>query len=159
RWQELQDRLKELDPYKPAPLNMAMALQEPAGPAPPAFVLERGEMSNRAGRVEPGFPAVFLPNNESLPAGLPPREGASGRRAVLARWSRRRDNPLTARVLVNRLWQHHFGRGLVSTPSDFGLRGEPPSHPELLDWLAVEFMDCGWSIKAMHRLILRSAAY
>src|SRR5207302_4061017 len=71
----------------------------------------------------------------------------------------RRDNPLTARVLVNRLWLHHFGAGLVRTPSDFGLRSEPPSHPELLDYLASSFMDNGWSIKKMHRLILLSQVY
>src|SRR5262249_22402980 len=70
-----------------------------------------------------------------------------------------RDNPLTARVLVNRVWMHHFGAGLVRTPGDFGLRGEPPSHPELLDWLASEFMDNGWSVKKLHRWILLSATY
>src|SRR5262249_39186589 len=69
------------------------------------------------------------------------------------------DNPLTARVMVNRIWQHHFGAGLVRTPSDFGLRAEPPSHPELLDWLARRFIAEGWSVKAMHRLILSSAVY
>jgi hypothetical protein len=69
------------------------------------------------------------------------------------------DNPLTARVLINRLWQHHFGRGLVPTPNDFGVRGERPTHPELLDWLATEFVARGWSVKQMHRLILLSATY
>src|SRR5439155_24246231 len=69
------------------------------------------------------------------------------------------DNPLTARVLVNRVWMHHFGAGLVRTPSDFGLRSDPPSHPELLDYLATWFMDQGWSLKRLHRLILSSAAY
>jgi uncharacterized protein DUF1553 len=69
------------------------------------------------------------------------------------------DNPLTARVMVNRLWQHHFGRGIVATPSDFGLRGTPPTHPELLDWLASEFVERRWSMKQMHRLMLTSATY
>jgi hypothetical protein len=78
---------------------------------------------------------------------------------VLAGWVASPDNPLTARVLVNRLWQHHFGRGIVATPSDFGLRGARPTHPALLDWLAVEFVDRGWSVKQMHRLMVLSATY
>jgi hypothetical protein len=84
---------------------------------------------------------------------------AASRRTALADWLASPANPLTARVLVNRIWQHHFGRGLVATPSDFGTRGARPTHPELLDWLAGEFVAQGWSIKAMHRLILRSSAY
>ena len=82
-----------------------------------------------------------------------------GRRMTLAKWIASADNPLTARVMVNRIWQHHFGRGIVETPSDFGKNGAPPSHPELLDWLATRFVEEKWSIKAMHRLILTSAAY
>jgi hypothetical protein len=89
----------------------------------------------------------------------PPRAETTGRRATLARWLTNPDNPLTARVLVNRLWQHHFGRGIVGTPSDFGRMGDKPTHPELLDWLAGEFIASGWSMKAMHRLIVTSATY
>jgi hypothetical protein len=81
------------------------------------------------------------------------------RRAAFARWLTRPDHPLTARVMVNRLWQQHFGRGLVSTPGDFGRTGSPPSNPQLLDWLATELPACGWSLKAMHRLIVTSLAY
>jgi hypothetical protein len=77
----------------------------------------------------------------------------------LARWLTRPEHPLTARVMVNRLWQHHFGRGLVTTPSNFGLRGEPPTHPELLDWLAARFVASGWSIKAIQREIVLSRTY
>ena len=88
----------------------------------------------------------------------PPGCTNSGR-LELARWLTEDARALTARVMVNRIWQHHFGRGLVATPSDFGTRGEPPSHPELLDWLAARFIDSGWSVKTMHRLIVLSAAY
>ncbi|MCB1089819.1 MAG: DUF1553 domain-containing protein, partial [Verrucomicrobiae bacterium] len=80
-------------------------------------------------------------------------------RADLAKWATRREQPLTARVMVNRIWQHHFGRGLAASPSDFGWLGEPPSHPELLDWLAVELIEHDWSLKHIHRLILNSATY
>jgi hypothetical protein len=80
-------------------------------------------------------------------------------RSALARWLTDRDQPLTARVFANRVWQHHFGRGLVATPNDFGLRGSPPTHPELLDWLAVEFMESGWSVKHLHRLMVLSSTY
>jgi hypothetical protein len=89
---------------------------------------------------------------------LPHPEAGSGR-LELAQWLTRPENPLTARVLVNRIWQHHFGRGLVATPNDFGSRGEPPTHPELLDYLAARFMAEGWSVKALHRLLLRSRVY
>jgi hypothetical protein len=84
---------------------------------------------------------------------------STGRRAALARWLTRPNHPLTARVMVNRLWQHHFGVGLVATPNDFGAQGEAPTHPELLDWLAVELAENGWSLKHLHRLMLTSATY
>src|SRR4029077_4546645 len=80
-------------------------------------------------------------------------------RIDLARWLTDPKNPLTARVMVNRIWQGHFGRGIVATPSDFGTRGAAPTHPELLDWLAATFVEQGWSVKAMHRVIMSSAAY
>ena len=89
---------------------------------------------------------------------LPPGNHAHPR-AVLANWIASPKNPLTARVMVNRIWQHHFGSGLVSTPSEFGTHGQKPTHPELLDWLASEFIARGWSIKQMHRLMLTSATY
>src|SRR5262249_2699659 len=108
----------------------------------------------RRGKVVPRGVPKFLAG----PAAPRIPEGSSGR-LELAQCLTDARNPLTARVMVNRLWQHHFGRGLVATPSNFGLRGEPPTHPDLLDWLATRFLAEGWSIKAMHRLILTSKTY
>ncbi|MBM3813678.1 MAG: DUF1553 domain-containing protein [Acidimicrobiia bacterium] len=115
--------------------------------------------------VKAGFPSALgggdIPEQsfERPTTGPIPLTPTTGRRKALADWIASKENPLTARVMVNRIWQYHFGRGIVATPSDFGTRGRAPSHPELLDWLAVEFMQRGWSVKAMHRLILHSAVY
>lgn len=116
-------------------------LQHSGDPARPGSVVKRSVPKFLAG----SRPFVIAP-------------GSSGR-LELARWLTAAENPLTARVMVNRIWQHHFGKGLVSTPSNFGLNGRPPSHPELLDWLASRFIESGWSIKAMHRLIVLSQTY
>jgi len=89
----------------------------------------------------------------------PGKTVAAGRRPALVRWLTSPDHPLTSRVMVNRLWQHHFGRGIVATPSDFGRNGRRPTHPELLDWLARRFVADGWSLKRMHRLMMTSAVY
>ena len=108
--------------------------------------------------MQPGFLTVATEGNP--PTALPPASGkTSGRRRALAEWLVSRDNPLTARVMANRIWHHHFGRGIVATLDNFGKMGEQPTHPELLDWLALEFMDRGWSIKQMHRLLMTSEAY
>jgi hypothetical protein len=155
---ELQKRLKAFDGKKPPPAPVAMGLTDRPGPPPKTFLLERGELSNRGAEVQPGFPVV-LSGGKPVPATIDPVSNSTGRRLALAKWVASPDNPLTARVVVNRLWQHHFGRGLVATPSDFGTRGDPPSHPELLDWLACEFVSGGWTLKRMHKLLLMSETY
>ena len=105
--------------------------------------------------MTPGVLTVASETEHDFPP-PPPDAKSSWRRRGFAEWLVSPDNPLTARVMVNRLWQHHFGEGIVRTPSNFGKMGEAPSHPELLDWLAVEFVERGWSLKAMHRLMLTS---
>ena len=112
-------------------------------------ILKRGSFLAPTEHVDPGVPAFLNP--------LPP--GAPLNRLTLARWLTDRKAPTTARAAVNRIWQSYFGEGLVATPEDFGMHGERPSHPKLLDWLAVEFMDGGWSQKRIHRLIVTSATY
>lgn len=108
--------------------------------------------------MKPGVLTVASHNEWTFPA--PPADAAtSWRRRGLATWIASEDNPLTARVMVNRIWQQHFGEGIVRTPNNFGKMGERPTHPELLDWLATEFVRQGWSIKAMHRLIMNSQTY
>lgn len=124
----------------------------------PAHVLLRGNPHTPGAAVTAGFPSVLSPPDALLPEILPGAT-SSGRRLVAARWIASADNPLTARVMVNRIWQYHFGRGIVRTSSDFGFQGSRPTHPELLDWLATEFVERGWSIKEMHRLIMQSAVY
>jgi Protein of unknown function (DUF1553)/Protein of unknown function (DUF1549) len=156
---ELQKRLKAFDSHKPTPVPVAMGLTDRPGPAAKSYLLERGELTHPAAEVQPGYLAVLSPDGRAVPAAIEPLPGSTGRRLALARWVASPDNPLTARVIVNRLWQHHFGRGLVPTASDFGLRGERPTHPELLDWLADELVAGGWRLKRMHRLMLTSETY
>ncbi len=163
RHKELQAELKKFDAKKPKPLPVAMGLTD--GSVAKTFLLERGELNSRGEEIHAGFPIALSPNHVSLPARIDTiGEKSTGRRAVLARWIASPENPLTARVLVNRLWQHHFGRGIVASASDFGVRGARPAHPELLDWLAMEFVgpakpQAAWSIKRMHKLMLMSATY
>jgi hypothetical protein len=143
---ELKQRLHDLEARLPQPPAQAWAIrnQEPL----PTFILKRGEPHHKLIRVGPAFPRIFTS------ATWEPKS-----RLDLARWLTRPDHPLTARVIVNRLWQHYFGSGLVSTPDDFGVRGQPPTHPELLDFLAVELVKQRWSLKHIHRLIVTSATY
>ena len=125
---------------------------------PPSYFLIRGDLNSRGSRMQPGFLTVATSGNP--PVEIPPANGhTGGRRRALAEWLVSPENPLTSRVIVNRIWHHHFGRGIVATLDNFGKMGETPTHPELLDWLALEFMDRGWSVKQMHRLLMTSQAY
>jgi hypothetical protein len=129
------------------------------GPVEPdTHILLRGNPHVEGDLVQPRFPGVLHAPAAVIP---PAADGAksSGRRLVLAQWLSSPENPLAARVMVNRIWQYHFDRGIVRTPNDFGTMGEAPSHPELLDWLASEFIERGWSMKAIHRQILLSNTY
>jgi hypothetical protein len=133
---------------------------------PGSYAVTEGTPSNvpLQRRGDPGSPGPVVPRGLPRFEGLageppPPVPSSSSGRYELAQWLTRPQHPLTARVMVNRIWQHHFGRGIVATPSNFGARGEPPTHPELLDWLAAKFIAKGWSIKAMHREIVLSRTY
>ena len=130
-------------------------LHEPSPRPPATHLLIRGSAHNPGPEVPPAVPVVLAAAQPRFPA---PRR-TSLRRLTLARWIADPSNPLTARVIVNRVWQHHFGEGLVRTPSNFGKIGQPPTHPKLLDWLARWFVDNGWSLKKLHRLILTSNTY
>ena len=137
--------------YKPGPF--APAVHDISRESPKVYLMRNGR---RPEEVAPGFPTAL--GGGSIPE--PPIEAQStGRRKALANWIASSENPLTARVMVNRVWQYHFGTGIVSTPSDFGHRGGAPTHPELLEWLSTEFMDNGWSVKKLHKLIMTSSVY
>ncbi len=138
--QELVEQIRALDRQKPKPYPTARAIREASAKPGPTYFLHRGAPDAKGPVVTPGVLSVINQTDYEFPA-PPPNAKSSWRRRGVAEWLVSRQNPLTARVMVNRLWQHHFGEGLVRTPSNFGKLGEPPSHPELLDWLAVEFMD------------------
>jgi mono/diheme cytochrome c family protein len=146
---ELQNEIDKINRTRPKPLPAVMGVTDKGDPAK-AYLLKRGDWRNKGEEVQPGLPQVLAGDVD-----LDPRN----RRRQLAEWIASADNPLTARVAVNRIWQYHFGKGVVKTPSDFGATGDRPSHPELLDWMATEFVKRGWSWKAMHRLILLSNTY
>ena len=144
-----------LETLKPAAAAMVLGHTETI---PEVHILNRGDYHNKGSLVAPSLPAAISSEQDAIvePVGV---HFTPERRKALALWLTRPDNPLTARVMVNRIWQGHFGRGIVGTPNDFGRQGELPTHPELLDWLAVEFMQNGWSVKKLHRLILLSNTY
>lgn len=152
RWEELRQQLKELEAEKPKPLPEALTVSDVGSHAPPTMIPGK----KKAPPVEPGGLTVLDAST------IPPvavSANSTGRRTALAQWLTRSDHPLATRVIANRLWQYHFGRGLVETASDFGHLGVPPTHPELLDWLTSEFVAGGWQMKRLHRELVSSAAY
>jgi hypothetical protein len=159
----VREKLARLANSRPeAPLTV-MAAIDPPGTVPATHVLSRGEPGKRLDEVQPSFPGMLVTSPVATAPVIEPislAEGESpGRRRALADWLSSAQNPLTARVFVNRLWHHHLGHGIVATPNDFGAMGASASHPQLLDWLTAELIDSGWSIKHVHRLILLSATY
>lgn len=156
---KMQAKVDEANAKRP-PEEFIHVLTEPAGTVPVTYLFHRGDPKQPKDPVSPGTltvcsetlsPIEFPADDPALPS--------TGRRVAFAQWLTSAKNPLTARVLVNRFWLHHFGRGLVNTPSDFGVMGERPTHPELLDWLARDFMSNGWKLKRLHKLIMTSTAY
>ncbi len=157
----LKQAIYTLEVGKPRPPAKAMALIEPKAEAPETFVFRRGDAKSIGPKVAPRPPGIVLASlpKDSFSENFSQTESTTGRRKALVEWLTRPDHPLTTRVIVNRLWMHHFGRGLVATPSDFGVRGEEPSNPQLLDWLATELIEQGWKLKPIHRLMVTSATY
>lgn len=146
-WKEVNAKIEDL--WKQHPAGASQLTLMPREMSRPTFLLNRGDFLRPVKPVNPGVPAVLHP----LPADAEPN------RLGLAKWMVARNSATTARSIVNRVWQAYFGTGLVGTSEDFGVQSEQPSHPELLDWLAVEFMENGWSLKHLHRLIVTSATY
>ena len=154
----LKDQLKGLSTSNVPPLDHALAIEENGSDVPAIHVLSRGNAHAAGKEVSPGFPQVLGDSDPVIPE--PPLDSkTAGRRRVLADWIASDANPLTARVLVNRVWHYHFGRGIVRSPGNFGQNGDQPTHPELLGWLAYDFMEHGWSLKQLHRRIMLSHTY
>ncbi len=156
-WLALRKQLAAFDAIKPKPLPLGSGITDIGREAPAHHLLKGGTYDAYGAEVQPGVLSVIDPR----PATITPCDKAetTGRRTALAEWLTDPKNPLVARVMVNRLWQHHFGRGIVGTPNDFGMMREMETHRELLDWLAATFVEQGWSLKKMHRLMMLSNAY
>lgn len=154
RWHNLKKQLRQFDEFKPDPLEQVAAVRD-IGKIPPHTLLET---ENGREDIAPGYLSILDPGEATI---LPVANeiNSTGRRATLATWLTSDENPLTSRVMANRLWQWHFGEGLVISSNDFGVLGDDPSHPELLDWLARKLKVENWSLKSMHRLIMTSATY
>jgi Protein of unknown function (DUF1553)/Protein of unknown function (DUF1549) len=157
RYAELKVQLATFDSIKPAPLPEGQFMKDLNATAPPTYILHGGSRLAPGDEVQPGFLSILDPSDAKI---TPlPALNSTGRRSALAAWLTDPSNPLPARVMVNRIWHYHFGRGIVATPGDFGRMGAHPTHPELLDYLAGYFVDNGWSIKKIHRLVLLSNTY
>ena len=157
QYEEMRAKLAAFDNIKPAPLPIGSGITDVGPLAPATHVLNKGAYDAPLEEVQPGFMTII----DREPLKIAPHVNATttGRRTALANWLTDPKNPLVARVMVNRIWHYHFGRGLVGTPSDFGLMGETETNKALLDWLAATFVEKGWSVKAMHRLIMLSNTY
>lgn len=159
RLEEMQTRIETLR-AKLEPTPSIRALWDRGDPSP-TYLLRRGEYDKPSRLVGPGVLSVLTDGRTPFAASPPFPDGTSktGRRLAFAKWLTSQEHPLTARVMVNRIWHHHFGAGIVRSLENFGNQGARPTHPELLDWLAIEFVENGWSVKEMHRLIMNSRAY
>jgi hypothetical protein len=157
KWDALAAQLAEFKDIDPGPVPEGIGVSDIGPEAPATRILSVGNYAVPKEEVQPGFLTLLDPTNAKVvkPEGV----ASTGRRTALAKWLTDPENPLPARVMANRIWHYHFGRGIVGTPSDFGVMGERPTHPELLDWLTREFVRKGWSMKQMHRLIMNSATY
>ena len=154
----LRNKIDTLEGYRRS-FNKIQALFD-VGPPPVTRLLQRGDIESPGPRVTPGgFAVLSPPGQESIRKPGEAQGETSGYRLGFAKWLTSRDHPLTARVMVNRVWHHLMGRGIVATPGNFGRNGSPPTHPELLDWLAVDFMENGWSVKRLIRSIMTSSVY
>jgi hypothetical protein len=158
RHKQISKAIADLDAQRPKPLPTAMAIAEKSREAAPSYFLYRGSPDSKGSLMKPGVITVASHGEWQFPE-APADAKTSWRRRGLAAWIADPENPLTARVMVNRIWQQHFGEGIVRTPNNFGKMGEKPTHPELLDWLATEFVRQNWSIKAIHKLIMNSDTY
>ncbi|MDQ3011410.1 MAG: DUF1549 and DUF1553 domain-containing protein [Acidobacteriota bacterium] len=159
-WEALRKQLAAFDGIKPKPLPIGSGMTDVGRQAPATHTLKVGAYDVPLDEVQPGF-LTILEKQPAQAVKLAPSNNpnTTGRRTALTVWLTRQDNPLTSRVMANRIWHYHFGRGIASTPSDFGLMGERPTNPALLDWLAATFVEQGWSIKKLHRLIMLSSSY
>ncbi len=157
RWAELKTDLAKFDDIKPPDAPVAQAMIDNGKDAPVTHVLAVGVYDAYKEEVQPGFLSILDPTDAKI---VPPANvDSSGRRSALANWLGDPANPLTPRVMTNRIWHYHFGRGIVGSPSDFGVMGEAPANKQLLDYLTATFVENGWSIKKMHRLIMLSNTY
>lgn len=157
QWEELRAKLAAFDNIKPKPLPIGSGITDVGAQAPKHFLLNGGGYDNYGEEVQPGFLTIIDKNPASVTK--PTNCDSSGRRTALANWLTDPKNPLVARVMVNRLWHYHFGRGIVGTPSDFGMMRDLETNRELLDYLAVTFIEKDWSMKAMHKLMMLSSTY
>ncbi|MBZ5677442.1 MAG: DUF1549 and DUF1553 domain-containing protein [Acidobacteriia bacterium] len=155
RYADLKKQLAAFDSLRPAPLPQGQFMIDIGPKAPETYVLRGGNFALKGEEVQPGFLSILDPTD----AKVTPLPNSTGRRTALAAWLTDPKNPLVARVMVNRIWHYNFGKGIVATPGDFGRMGSRPTHPELLDYLAANFVENGWSIKKLQRQILLSNTY